>query len=279
MYSFEDYLSKDISHQNTFKQNIANKHDIIILGNSLTREGIKKDLLEKKLIESDELNEKNIGYLYPDDVSIPEWYYIVKYLLNNNENNPNEIYINFASNQLISRKLEFEEIQRISSWVSFSELSDVIKNEQLTLSQIIDLYFSKVFKVYRYRERIAKRVLNIVPNYRSTIRKLNKTIFTQRDYNDTHASNIHLNELVHLADSQNVTITFCAMPLPYMYQTQKETLSIINDSHLSRLANFQDDNTFTENDFSDGYHLNTIGARKLTNRFSNLMISQSVEYD
>ena len=112
MCLFEESLSNDIAHINSIDEIAGSRNDIIFLGNSLTRHGIDKNQIRKSLS-----NNSHIGYIYPDDTSIIEWYYIFKSYFVDKNNVPNDIVILFATDQLRSSEIEFEEIQRISKYV------------------------------------------------------------------------------------------------------------------------------------------------------------------
>ena len=114
----------------------------MVIGNSLTREGIDSQLI-KRGIDNRKTSKKAIGYIYPDDTSIIEWYYIFTSYYAQLKIYPKYIFVIFAEDQLVSREIQFEEIQRISKYTQFKSLFDVIRNEGLSLSQSIDLYLSK----------------------------------------------------------------------------------------------------------------------------------------
>ena len=88
MCLFEESLSKDIAHINSIDEIAGSRNDIIFLGNSLTRHGIDKNQIRKSLS-----NSSHIGYIYPDDTSIIEWYYIFKSYFVDKNNVPNDIVI------------------------------------------------------------------------------------------------------------------------------------------------------------------------------------------
>jgi len=268
LYIYEDSLSKDIAHINSVHKSIPEK-DIIIIGNSLTREGVDKAIVNRHVSK---LNLKGIeiGYLYPDDTSIIEWYYIVKSLINKKESSPKSVIINFASNHLATENFEFEEIQRISYWIPFEQLYSVALDEQFTFSEIFQLYMSKWFRLYRYKERLGKRVLDILPYYRATMRTLNKTIQKYDSNQQSHSRYKHLNQLVELSTAKNIEIIFCAMPLPTKYELSDKVLSIISESKLCRLYDLQNMGEYSKSDFKDSYHLNKFGAAKFTIQYINI---------
>ena len=259
---FENSISIDISHTNSIKTIISKKNDIIIIGNSLTREGINKDYFREKLITVTNSDLK-IGYIYPDDTSIIEWYYILKSSFDEYQNTPNHLMINFAKDQLRTPIIEFEEIQRIANYLRFDQLKYFIIKEDFSFSEIIDVYLSKTFRIFRHKERIAKRVLDIIPGYRQTIRKLNQSIKPNSELG-LNLPYKHLIDITKLVDSLGINTTFFAMPLPNEYQINERVKSIINQSAQCNLINMQDDSLYIDKYFDDGYHLNHKGSNIFT---------------
>ena len=270
---YEDELSKDLAHINSFESISSNNNNILVIGNSLTREGIDGQLI-KHSIDDRIISNKEIGYIYPDDTSIIEWYYILTSYHAQSRIYPINIFVIFAKDQLVSAKMQFEEIQRISRYVEFQDLFNIIINERLSLSQSIDLYLSKVFRFYSNKERINKRILDIMPNYRTTFRKLNQKLKPKEIKKEDEKNYYHLNRLISLIDSLKIQTKFIAIPIFKSYNIDPKLKRIINNSKYCELVNFQNIKKFTENDFLDGYHLNQNGARKFTDEFLEYLLSK-----
>mgnify|MGYP001174653175 FL=1 len=258
MRVFEESLSKDIVHINSIDEIARDKNNIIFLGNSLTRHGIDKNQIRKLFS-----NRMHVGYIYPDDTSIIEWYYIFKSYFIDNNNVPDNIVICFAIDQLKSSDIEFEEIQRISKYVPLNRSGFVIDRENLSLAETIDFYLCKSLNIYANRERLSKRVLNILPKYRQLIRSINNNIPNQKiEREDSDYS--HFTDMIQLADSVGCNILFCAMPIPKNYSINDEIISTLKMSKYCKLYDFRDSNIFSDIHFLDGYHLNEFGATIFT---------------
>ena len=119
--SFKRYCASKI-HRQFIKQNT----DILIIGNSLTREGINESILKEMLIPN-QIEIGKVSIIYLDDTSIIEWYYIFKSYFYDNGNYPRKLILNFALDQLSSQELEFEELSRISSYVPFKNFTPSVK--------------------------------------------------------------------------------------------------------------------------------------------------------
>ena len=147
LFFTEDFLSKDIQHLKSIDNITKENNEMIIIGNSLTRNGINETLLIKNL-KTNKTNYKKAGIIYLDDTSIIEWYYVFKSYFYENDIIPKKLIINFALNQLRTPELEFEELSRIASYVPIKKLYATCEQESLNFSQKIDLYLAKFFEYF-----------------------------------------------------------------------------------------------------------------------------------
>ncbi|MBG66149.1 MAG: hypothetical protein CMP73_05785 [Flavobacteriales bacterium] len=274
LFFTEDFLSKDIQHLKSIDNITKENNEMIIIGNSLTRKGINETLLIKNL-KTNKTNYKKAGIIYLDDTSIIEWYYVFKSYFYENDIIPKKLIINFALNQLRTPELEFEELSRIASYVPIKKLYATCEQETLNFSQKIDLYLAKFFRIFCHRERISKRVLDLIPNYRSTIRKLNVYNKPKKKYFKNNHDYRHLDKIIEMVEIAGIELIFCAMPLPESYTIDKKIISIIKGSDNCTIIGFNEDNYFTDYHFVDGYHLNPEGAQLFTESFAD-MISNKV---
>ena len=266
LYFGESYLSKDIAHLKSIDNFVKQDTDIMIIGNSLTRDGINESILKDMLIPN-KLEIGKVSIIYLDDTSIIEWYYIFKSYFYDNGNYPRKLILNFALNQLSSQKLEFEELSRISSYVPFKKLHIVCKEENLDHVQIVDIYLSKSFRLFAHRQRIAKRILDFIPNYRETIRKLN-SMNKDKNKKQENLNYKHLMKIIDMIEMSDIEMTFCAMPLPENYKIDKKIISKIESSKNCKIIKYNKDNSFKNYHFKDGYHLNPNGAKIFTKSFA-----------
>ena len=153
------------------------------------------------------------------------------------------------------------------------------KKEQLSISQTIDLILCKLSKTYLHRERIQKRILSTIPNYKSSIREINNHLKNSPKLERDVISFSKLTKVIKMADSLNFKISFCALPLPKSYQIYPDIISKINQSPNCRLIDFQNEVVYTGKDFLDGYHLNKVGAEKYTKRFSNYLLTDQLYFE
>ena len=271
---FEKKLSKDVLHEQEIGQIFKSKNTIIFLGNSLTREGINQSLFNKSMIDIYG-EDFNIGYVYPDDTSIIEWYYIIKSYMDNNLL-PKYLFINFAANQLLTPDIKFEEIQRIAGFINFTQIISVIIDEDLNIGQSMDLILCKVSKLYKHRERIQRRILDNIPNYRLTTRKYNEILKKHYPENVAH-ENKHLKNILSLFSLNDSKVIFCSLPIESYYSLDNSCYTLIENSKNSILLNLQNIDLYDDSHFSDGLHLNSTGSKILTETLIKYIIDKNIK--
>ena len=271
---FEGELSKDVLHEREIVQIFKSKNNIIFLGNSLTREGIDQSLFNQSMIEIYGEN-SNIGYVYPDDTSIIEWYYIIKSYMDN-DFLPEYLFINFAANQLHSSDIKFEEIQRIAGFINFTQILSVIIDENLDIGQSMDLILCKVSKIYKHRERILRRIFDNIPNYRLTSRKYNEILKKHYPGNIVH-ENKHLKNILSIFSLNGSKVIFCSLPIGLNYSLDKSCFTLIENSKNAILLDLQNINLYNDSHFSDGFHLNSSGSKILTETIIKYLIDENIK--
>ena len=271
---FEKKLSKDVLHEQEIGQIFKSKNTIIFLGNSLTREGINQSLFNKSMIDIYG-EDFNIGYVYPDDTSIIEWYYIIKSYMDN-DLLPKYLFINFAANQLLSPDIKFEEIQRIAGFINFTQITSVIIDEDLNIGQSMDLILCKVSKLYKHRERIQRRILDNIPNYRLTTRKYNEILKKHYPENVVHEYK-YLKNILTLFSLNDSKVIFCSLPIESYYSLDKTCFTLIENSKNSILLDLQNIDLYDDSHFSDGLHLNSTGSKILTETLIKYIIDKNIK--
>jgi len=258
----QPYLSKDLKHYMQMNS-LINKHDkitgkkILFIGNSLTREGIQPQAYKDQSM--------HITLINPDDTSISEWSWIFKNMVYD-RNNIHELNIVFAGGQLKDKRLQEQNLVSISHIINAVDIADVIKFERLTLSDSITLVLAHISAVFSSRERIQRRILDLLPYYREQSQLINQSLnrdLSLRQVSSQKNAYRHLKMLIKLAKEKDIHITFIAAPLPKVYSLDNNLINIFNRYKVD----FIDGRSIQEihpSDFSDGYHLNEVGAEKFT---------------
>lgn len=255
----QPYLSKDLNHYINMNKMLINfykkrERDILFIGNSLTREGI----------DIDEFTQQNIRVLsiHPDDTTITEWLWLYKSKIYQKYPIDNLVIV-FAGSQLSDKKLEMQNLVSIANLVKMKQLGDVCVFENLDFSDAVTLILSHVSSIFSSRERIQRRVLDLLPSYREQSRLINGMYKKQSIRVKDKKSYRHLKELIRLVKLKDTNLTLVAIPLSYQYNLDNKLLNICktNQIHLIDGRNLKN---ISPRDFLDGYHLNRQGAKKFT---------------
>jgi len=266
----EPKISKDIVHYNQMDKIVKSLDDeknILFLGNSLTRHGINKHVFQSNL------KDFKIGLIYPDDTTIIEWFWIFTTKIKKNKE-IKKLIIPFAPGQLDDRILNTENLNKLSRLVPTSYLIELINKENLSFNQSFTLILSHFSVLYGSKEKIQRRVLDILPFYRESIQKINNTLKKNNVATKAMPTNRHLFELINSAMKQNMKLIFVEVPLPSKYKTKDNIINIFKKfSNIKFITNdnFQD---IKENDFLDGYHLNEKGSLKFSKKLLKVIGEQ-----
>jgi len=260
----QPYLSKDIKHYKALAS-IVEKFDksevdkVLFIGNSLTREGVDKEKFEK--------NEKGLTLIRPDDTTVTEWFWIFKSKIYDKDIKVTDLAIIFVGDQLEDKPLKEQNLVSISNIVNTSEMFSVREFEVLSLSDLITLTLSHFSVTFASRERVQRRVLDLLPMYREQSRIINRSLVeghVQSSKDKKKATYKHLLELIKLAQEKNIHLTFISSPLLKAYTLDRDLLNIFNKSESISFINAKDEVQVDKTDFQDGYHLNKEGASKFT---------------
>lgn len=259
----EGNVSKDSVHYHQMDSIIArleepSNNNLLFIGNSLTRHGIDADILSTIISES------KIGIIRPDDTTINEWYWLFESKITRTKPVINTLVIPFAPGQLSDSIITSEKIIKLSKIAHIEDLLQVNKFESLDFGQTFEFLLSHSSLLYASREKIQRRILDALPYYRLSIRKINESMQTQEVLEHTEKHYKHLKSLIEQRYYPELKIVFVAVPLPSKYTIDNKILRLFKSySHVY----FIDGNLLDEikqDDFLDGYHLNEVGAKKFT---------------
>lgn len=279
---YDTLLSKDVNHIKDIPNVIeelcnSNQSRILFLGNSLTRCGIVSEVVKTQYFRSFR-KAVNIYKIYPDDTTVLEWYYLLDSLLKKCNSCPDIVIIPFSNNQLRDPVIAFENIQRLSQFTDYQNMFEVIEFANFSFGQIVDYSLCKFSVFYRNKNRIQKRILDLVPSYRETARRINVGLNEASDKKiDPQLWNTYrsLNAIISIAKSKNLKIIFVSVPLPEEYIIDRHILQIIMQAKME----FIDCRTvpgITSNHYLDGMHLNQDGAYLFTSCLSKYLIHKNI---
>jgi hypothetical protein len=242
---------------------------ILFLGNSLTREGINRELFERKLAETTAVTVEEV---YPDDTAIVEWLYGYLHFVDQNKKQLDVLLICFAEDQLLDRPSI--DVRRLASSYSDANTTALIfQQELLSFDQRAEFMLARAWMSFANAERVQKRILdNLIPYYRSSARRINSTFVKQGSTKQRdQATYRRLHQLVAAAKSQDIDLIFFAFPVGNDYdldlklrqQLLASGASLVDARHLAGIS--------LEN-FPDGYHMDEPASRLMTEHVAEQVI-------
>lgn len=195
---------------------------VLVLGNSLVREGIDTDVLEREL-ERRAGGRVRVRQVSPLNTSVSDWYYAFKQHFADASREPEVLVICFARNHL-----EDAELLRASVAQYYSDSGDIpeiFSKDVKTFDKRADFLLSALSVSFANRTSVERRVLEAtVPRYREAITRINKSI-VEAGNNSAVAERPTYNrfeDLIKLAASRRVKVIVVAMPVREPYTPDAE---------------------------------------------------------
>ena len=264
----EPYISLDLKHYRDIPSiinNVAKAHNtkILFMGNSLTRRGIDRNELKAAFPNA------TIGLVYPDDTFATDWYWIYKNQVEHRIPNLDYLFILFAPANLYDwRHKRTTVLIRMARFAHTTQLKTIITREHLDFNQSLQLVLAHFLDLFALKERIQRRILNIIPNYSKTIRKINELHKAQLNRHMSNNKKHRMKDIIELirsATSHKTTVIMIAAPLVHKYKVPTRLVKFIKRTPHAFLVDANRMDNIDASDFrADQYHLNDKGAHKLT---------------
>ncbi len=268
MRSVESRLSRDIEHLQQFKKIVArldsqksqNTHTVLVVGNSLVREGIQPETFRKTTVDQIR-TPVAIERLHPDSTAFAEWYYAIDRFVLAEHLSPNAIVLVFQGGHL--RDAPTHHVNELGRYYCGPEqLPDLARFDLRTLEPWLQFYVCSVSSSLTNHERVERRVLNsLVPNYRDGIQELNRRSQRQIAKADEVVSYHRLSKLIQMLQSRQIAIVLVEIPIqnPTPIDPELAQLAIEKDILLVKSSQVA---TLTRDDFTDGLHMNASAAER-----------------
>lgn len=262
MRVMQDSLSKDLAHIRSggeIAERVAGASgpSLLLLGNSLTREGISPDLLRAEAGTG-----LSVEAYYPDGSSVNEWSYAYRRFFDYPGKQPDLLLIGFGRSHLFDADLSPE---RFGAY--FCDVRDVGRYFR---RHVHDLDGAARFLVARYsaayagRERVKPRVFSLlVPHYQEVLPVLTARPRPSDDAEPRQREFRNLEELLGEAREAGTRVAMVAIPMPDDYELPEAARRIIEDSG-AVLVDARRLDGLDASDFPDDYHLGPDGAELLT---------------
>ena len=269
MRDLESRLSLDIVHLQEFDKTVArlesqrdeNTRRILVVGNSLVREGIQAETLGNAAMKQ-LAGPVVVERIHPDNTAFAEWYYAIdRFGLSSHRAKLDAIVIVFQGPHLRDEgSRHIHELGRY--YCGPNQLADLATFDLLSLEQWLQYGFNSLSSSLSNHERVERRALDgLIPNYRSGIQELNRRSQGEMHRTQKAASYRRLSGLMHKLQSRKMTVVLAEIPIenPSSIDPELEQLASENNILLVKASQFA---PFAKEDFSDGLHMNAIAAQR-----------------
>jgi hypothetical protein len=230
---------------------------ILFLGNSLTREGVRLDVVQEHF---DCTPPVALERVFPDDTTILDWYYLFRNDFGG-ERAPKVLVLSYARGQLTDATgIHAERIA--GSFGGWSNAREMLRLDLDDLGDRIDYLLASTFRLFSERERVRDRVLaTATPDYRSTAQRLNDSERAGRASGTARPAEAfsRLRRLLELCRDRRVRVVVVAMPVPGGYGIDPRLPGLLRDGGADFL-DMRSTEGLNASDYADGYHLAPRGA-------------------
>lgn len=268
LYLAEPRLSLDVQHIRSIPTIVRNFEaapgpGVLFLGNSLTRAGIRPDVVEGAW-PPHRLPQAKFALVYPDDTRLLDWFYVYRRFVEPARSLPRVIVICFAQSQLADgQPLQPERLG--SQFAGFPLLSEAFSDDVLSASDRISYLLGATSRVWANRERVQTRVLALIPGYEALAQTLNEaaSVRQRASGNGRPDTYTRLARFIERAGKDGVGVVFVATPLPRRFPLPDDLRRTIRDGG-AELLDLQGTEPADPRDFPDGYHLSPTAAERFS---------------
>jgi len=268
LYFTENRLSYDMQHirqipaiLNDMKQGDAPR--ILFLGNSLTRAGIRPDIIKGTWANAN-LSDTTIGLIYPDDTMLTDWLYVYRRFVQPSNARPRLLIICFANNHLDDGPLRnAERLGR--EFAGLSLAAEAFSHDVLSLSDRIRYLLGTASRLWANRERIQKRILSLIPGYQEFAPIINNVVRSD-ERSHAHAKQPTYNQLarfLNIVAGDGTKVVFVAAPLPEPYPLPDELYKTISRGG-AEIVDLRGLERTGPDDFLDSLHLAPAAAERFS---------------
>ena len=232
---------------------------ILVLGNSLVRDGVNTDILEAEM-RAQGVGPARVERAYLMNTIINDWYYAFKHHFIDAGRLPGVLVVCFSRNHLEDASIQRPLVARYYS--SPRDIPQIFADDVPDFDGRIDFLISAASASFTHRTNVQRRLLDIlIPHYRESAARINDALTDEAikragDYQPTYHK---LEEFIGMAEQRGVRVILVAMPLespyeidPRIKRTAETTGAAFIDSRMTE--------GLSKESFVDGMHMNSGGA-------------------
>ena len=262
MRAAEERLSADIAHIRSGDAISDRLHgstgpSLLLLGNSLTREGIIPDLLAAA-----NQQDLKVEAYHPDGSSVNEWAYAYRRYFDRPGSAPDYLIIGAGRSHLFDGELPPDDFG--AYYCSWNDLPRYFARHVHDPDDAAGFLLSRISTAYTSRHRIQPRVFTaIIPHYQDMLRELQTQPRSITGQEEGELGHRNLAELLGAARAAGTRVAVVAIPMPEPYPLPGSTVQVIADGGAA-LIDARNLAGIEVSNFPDSYHLDAAGAGVLT---------------
>lgn len=232
---------------------------VLVLGNSLVREGLRLHLFRQELSEQSVENVR-VEFVSSVNTLVGDWYYVFKHHFVDAKLRPDVLVVCFALNHLQDAPIQRTLIARYHSGAT--DIPQIFVDDVRDFDNRVGFLLSAVFASYANRSNVTRRFLRaFVPHYTESAQRINKALLAgpRAHREEVQPTYQRLEKLIRMAESHGVRVILVAMPVGSSYEIDARVESLAKDAGTL----FIDTRVVPglgDDGYIDGMHMNNSGA-------------------
>ncbi|HEY1084089.1 MAG TPA: hypothetical protein VGE29_17630 [Prosthecobacter sp.] len=277
---FEVHLSKDVKHIRSLPDVAAelkaaadSRLKVLIVGNSLSREGLDAEMLKQGLAARTG-REVELAAMYPDGSNISQWYYGYRRYFDQTGAKPHLVIIGTSRPHLLDAPAEPDRLAAF--YTSLQDMPQLLSEQSGDVEAISKAVLARGSMLFAHRGRVQPLVFyNLVPGYTETTQTLAVRREAGTPEQGGEAASVEkqapaesvrcLSDLLGTFQKEGVKAMLVAIPMPQPYALPESVLTEANKAAVPVLSGGAAMH-LEPRYFPDGYHLNAAGAAMFTRR-------------
>ncbi len=260
---FESRLSKDVAHLRSLPAEAerlrnapAESLKVLILGNSLIREGLDREMLRRGL-EAKAGRPVELAVMTPDASRIEEWLYGYRRHFDQAGVRPDLILLGTGRSHLLDGLADLDALAAFH--VSWRDLPAFVRDQKLGVGEVCQAAAARVSRLFAHRRRVQPLLFyHAMPRYEATVNLLQASAQQTARNTTARESTRAFAALMDTCRVSGTRVVLLPVPLPEAY---KLPAAVIAAAAAPGCMVLGPPPRLPAERFPDGYHLGEEGAR------------------
>lgn len=259
---FEGRLSKDVNHLRSLPAQAArlrsapaDHYKVLILGNSLAREGLDQEELKRGL-EAAVGRPVMLAAMHPDGSRVEEWRYGFRRYFDAAGSQPDLLLLCTGRAHLLDGLRDLDTVAAFH--VSWRDLPDLVREQQLGVDALCQAAAARVSRLFAHRRRVQPLLFyHGMPRYEPTVNLIQASSQKAARAGGANESVRTLTALLQTCRAAGTRVAVLTVPLPAPYDLPDTVKAVLQ---VEGVPCFDSPPSLPSERFPDGYHLDREGA-------------------